>query len=77
MSLQCLFPQLFCRLGSERFEACEVLYQPSLNDIIGLLDLSRRIDVTKGPGFADLVFDAIHHADEDIRPEVEISLKFH
>lgn len=45
------------RIGGERFEAPEVLFQPRL------------LDVDQG-GMADQLFDCIHKADMDTRAEV-------
>jgi len=48
------------RVGGERFEAPEVLFQPHLIDVEGGVG---------GGGMADQLFDAINKADVDTRPE--------
>nr|WOD57885.1 Arp2D2 [Drosophila kanapiae] len=45
------------RIGAERFEAPEALFQPHLINV-------------EGPGIAELVFNTIQAADIDIRPEL-------
>jgi len=44
------------RVGSERFEAPECLFQPHLVDV-------------DGGGMADILFDSINKADQDLRPD--------
>jgi actin-related protein 2 len=44
------------KVGGERFEAPEVLFEPHLIDV-------------DGPGMGELLFDCIHKADVDTRPE--------
>jgi len=48
------------RVGGERFEAPEVLFQPHLIDVEGGVG---------GGGMADQLFDSINKADVDTRPE--------
>jgi actin-related protein 2 len=45
------------KIGSERFEASEAMFQPHLVDV-------------ESPGMAELLFNAINAADMDIRPEL-------
>lgn len=44
-------------MGSERFEAPEIMFQPHLIDV-------------EGPGIGELVFDSIQTAEIDIRSEL-------
>lgn len=45
------------KIGSERFEASEAMFQPHLVDV-------------ESPGMAELLFNSINAADLDIRPEL-------
>ena len=48
------------KVGAERYQAPEVLFQPHLIDVDGM-------------GMAEQLFDCINKADIDIRPDVIIS----